>query len=194
MADLAVAELACAIRRQLAWRSAWSPARPPGRGTGAHSRDRAGRSSPPATSTISTTAAPSWRRVPRPLHILVALDWVQNRAGRRAMERACRAAGWPVVLRPTGAGRGRHRRGGPRLAPGHARSRRTCLRAGRVAPRLPRGLSRTSTPATRRSKDEAAFLPSSPASSASPPSPHGAVYAFRSCRPASRTSAAAAGG
>jgi putative membrane protein len=37
--------------------------------------------------------------VPRPLHILVALDWVKNRAGRLGMEQACRAAGWPVVLR-----------------------------------------------------------------------------------------------
>ena len=37
--------------------------------------------------------------VPRTVHILVALDWLQNRAGRMAMERACRAAGWPVVLR-----------------------------------------------------------------------------------------------
>lgn len=37
--------------------------------------------------------------VTRPLHILVALDWVHNRPGRRLMERACRAAGWPVVFR-----------------------------------------------------------------------------------------------
>jgi putative membrane protein len=38
--------------------------------------------------------------VPRPLHFLVALDWVQGSAGRRLMESVCRAARWPVVLRP----------------------------------------------------------------------------------------------
>ncbi len=37
--------------------------------------------------------------VPRPVHILVALDWVQNPIGKRMMEGACRAAEWPVVLR-----------------------------------------------------------------------------------------------
>ena len=37
--------------------------------------------------------------VPRPVHILVALDWVQNPIGKRVMGGACRAAGWPVVLR-----------------------------------------------------------------------------------------------
>lgn len=40
--------------------------------------------------------------VSRPLHILVALDWVQNTAGRLAMERLCAAARWPVVLRRDG--------------------------------------------------------------------------------------------
>jgi uncharacterized membrane protein/1-acyl-sn-glycerol-3-phosphate acyltransferase len=37
--------------------------------------------------------------VPRPVHILVALDWVQQRWLRRVMERACALARWPVVLR-----------------------------------------------------------------------------------------------
>jgi putative membrane protein len=41
--------------------------------------------------------------VPRPLHILVGLDWVGNPAGRAAMTALCRAAGWPVVLRRDGA-------------------------------------------------------------------------------------------
>lgn len=36
---------------------------------------------------------------PRPLHLLVALDWVTTPRGRRAMEWACRTARWPVVLR-----------------------------------------------------------------------------------------------
>ncbi|MEX2314824.1 MAG: carotenoid biosynthesis protein, partial [Thermomicrobiales bacterium] len=38
----------------------------------------------------------------RPVHILVALDWVKGGAGRTLMERACRMAGWPVVLRDDG--------------------------------------------------------------------------------------------
>lgn len=48
---------------------------------------------------------------PRPLCLLVALDWAPNRVMRAGMEIACRLAGWPVVLRsdrlersrPTGA-------------------------------------------------------------------------------------------
>lgn len=40
--------------------------------------------------------------IPRPAHILVALDWVTNPAGRIVMERACHAALWPVVERPSG--------------------------------------------------------------------------------------------
>lgn len=37
--------------------------------------------------------------VPRRLHILVALDWIQKRWQRRLMERACALVGWPVMLR-----------------------------------------------------------------------------------------------
>jgi putative membrane protein len=38
--------------------------------------------------------------VDRPLHILVALDWVRSGLQRRLMEWVCGLAGWPVVLRP----------------------------------------------------------------------------------------------
>jgi putative membrane protein len=38
--------------------------------------------------------------VPRPLHLVVALDWVEHPAGRSVMEQACAAAGWPIVVRP----------------------------------------------------------------------------------------------
>jgi len=38
----------------------------------------------------------------RPVHILVALDWVKGGPGRALMERACRMAGWPVILRGDG--------------------------------------------------------------------------------------------
>lgn len=38
--------------------------------------------------------------VPRPVRILVGLDWVRNPAGKIIMRRLCRAASWPVVMRP----------------------------------------------------------------------------------------------
>jgi putative membrane protein len=39
------------------------------------------------------------RAIPRRLHILVALDWVQKRWMRGVMERACTLTGWPILLR-----------------------------------------------------------------------------------------------
>ena len=38
----------------------------------------------------------------RPIHILVALDWVKSRWLRQIMEAACRAVCWPVILRDDG--------------------------------------------------------------------------------------------
>lgn len=40
--------------------------------------------------------------LPRAAHIMVALDWVHDRLGRRLMESACATARWPVVLRGDG--------------------------------------------------------------------------------------------
>jgi 1-acyl-sn-glycerol-3-phosphate acyltransferase len=37
--------------------------------------------------------------LPRRVHLYIALDWVPVRVARRAIERACRLVGWPVVLR-----------------------------------------------------------------------------------------------
>jgi len=37
--------------------------------------------------------------IPRPQRILVGLDWIENTAAKWAMDRACAAAGWPVVIR-----------------------------------------------------------------------------------------------
>ncbi len=36
----------------------------------------------------------------RPVHIVVGLDWIEGRVFRRVMESLCRAARWPIVLRP----------------------------------------------------------------------------------------------
>lgn len=40
----------------------------------------------------------------RPLHFLVALDWVHESRERRLMEGACQAARWPALLRPDRVG------------------------------------------------------------------------------------------
>ena len=37
--------------------------------------------------------------IARPVHVLVALDWVRSCTGRVGMEALCGIAGWPVVLR-----------------------------------------------------------------------------------------------
>jgi putative membrane protein len=44
------------------------------------------------------------RAVPRPVHVVVALDWAASGIQRAVMERACAWAGWPVILRPPPAG------------------------------------------------------------------------------------------
>lgn len=46
---------------------------------------------------------------PRPLHLLVALDWVRTTRVRRVMEAACRLAEWPIVLRADALRRPGHR-------------------------------------------------------------------------------------
>jgi putative membrane protein len=40
------------------------------------------------------------RVIPRPVHILVALDWAHSHWQRWLMELLCALAGWPVILRP----------------------------------------------------------------------------------------------
>lgn len=40
------------------------------------------------------------KHVPRPVHIVVGLDWASDASQRAWMERACRAAEYPIVLRP----------------------------------------------------------------------------------------------
>jgi putative membrane protein len=100
------------------------------------------------------------RRVPRPVHIVVGLDWTADATQRRWMERACRAAAYPIVLRPATLGE----------RPAYARSElvrytRTALhetgellRAGRVVLVFPEGYPNVD-PAFARKADDAAFLP-----------------------------------
>ena len=100
-------------------------------------------------------------RIPRPLHFLVALDWVHGRRQRRLMEWACRAARWPVLLRAERIGpvRAAYRRGevGPylRRAVGEAVE---LLREGRVLVVFPEGYP-TVDPEGSVKADPNAFLP-----------------------------------
>ncbi|MBX5458501.1 MAG: carotenoid biosynthesis protein, partial [Thermogemmatispora sp.] len=67
------------------------------------------------------------RAIPRPVHILVALDWAGTRWQRRLMELLCALAGWPVILRPE------------RLRASEASAADSAYRAEEVAPYLRRG-------------------------------------------------------
>jgi len=99
-------------------------------------------------------------RLPRPIHIIVGLDWAPNRAIRALMERVCRWAGYPIVLRPLTIG----------TAPAYAREEvvrytRTALaettrllQDGRVVLIFPEGYP-TIDPSGSQKRDDAAFLP-----------------------------------
>jgi putative membrane protein len=98
--------------------------------------------------------------VPRPVHILVALDWVQNGAARVGMDKACRAASWPVVMR---------RDGQHEVEPGVVartlrqaiRETMTLLEDGRVVLVFPEAFPNIDPGYTPKT-DEAGFLPFRP--------------------------------
>jgi putative membrane protein len=98
--------------------------------------------------------------VPRPLHILVALDWVRNRPGRLAMERACRAAAWPVVFRRDSA-TAVDEADAARALRRAAAETLELLGAGRVVVIFPEGYPNID-PGYTPKPDEAAFLPFQP--------------------------------
>jgi putative membrane protein len=72
---------------------------------------------------------------PRPLRILVTLDWLENAVGLRLMRGACEMAHWPIVVRSDA----QVRRGGAAQAGMDAASRRQLLAATRECVRLLRG-------------------------------------------------------
>jgi putative membrane protein len=103
--------------------------------------------------------------VPRPLHLLVALDWVATRRDRRVMEWACHTAQWPVVLRAErlqprghstygGADAGRYLRRAVRDAV-------TLLRAGRALALFPEAYPTVDSHATPQAGGDA-LLPFRP--------------------------------
>ena len=110
--------------------------------------------------------------IPRPVHILVALDWIERGTGRRAMDRACRLAGWPTVVRTDRASRARWERlpfaDRARLEASARRALRRAtaesialLRSGRVLLVFPEGYPNVDPGFTPKPDDEA-FLPFQP--------------------------------
>jgi putative membrane protein len=108
-------------------------------------------------------AAAIVRHVPRPVHIVVGLDWTENARQRAWMERACRAAQYPIVLRPATLG---ERAGyAPRELARYTRSAlrdvAALLAAGRVVLVFPEGYPNVDPTFTRKTDDET-FLPFAP--------------------------------
>ncbi len=99
--------------------------------------------------------------VPRPVHILVALDWLTNSAGRFAMEKACRAAGWPVVLRPHGPSGAVDELAAARAFRAAAKDSLALLSAGRVLLVFPEGYPNIDPGYTPKQNDDE-FLPFQP--------------------------------
>lgn len=96
----------------------------------------------------------------RPLHLVVALDWVESPLGMRVMTAACRAAAWPVVARPGHPSRRMRAPAEPDAALMRAAARESVglLRAGRALLVFPEGYP-TIDPGFTPKRDDAAFLP-----------------------------------
>ena len=100
------------------------------------------------------------RYVPRPVHIVVGLDWTADAKQRAWMERACAAADYPVVLRPATLGQrdGFARTELLRYTRTALRETSALLRAGRVVLAFPEGYPNVDPAFARKAGDDA-FLP-----------------------------------
>jgi len=100
------------------------------------------------------------RYVPRPVHIVVGLDWTNDAKTRAWMERACNAAQYPIVLRPPTLGaRGGYARGELlRYTRAGMRDAAALLGAGRVVLVFPEGYPNVD-PAFGQKTGNDAFLP-----------------------------------
>ena len=105
--------------------------------------------------------------VPRPLRILVTLDWLENPAGLRLMRSACQMARWPIVVRSDSQVWRSHATQA-RVAPAARRhvlaATRECvglLRGGQVLLVFPEGYPNID-PSFTPKLDDGAFLPFEP--------------------------------
>jgi putative membrane protein len=100
------------------------------------------------------------RSIRRPVHIVVGLDWANDARERRWMERACRAAGYPIVLRtPTlGVRTGFTREELVRYTRRAMRDVVALLHAGRVVLIFPEGYPNVDPAFAQKTGDDA-FLP-----------------------------------
>ena len=91
-------------------------------------------------------------RLRRPIHIVVGLDWTADAGQRSWMERVCRAAQYPVVLRPPTLDRsGSYRREElVRYTRAALRETTRLLRAGRVLLVFPEGYPNVDPAGTRK--------------------------------------------
>lgn len=96
--------------------------------------------------------------VPRPMHIMVALDWAGEGGLRRVMEAACRGAGWPIVLRPGPQGTAHNER---RYLIHAVADCVTLLRAGQLLVVFPEAYPNID-PSFTPKPDAASFLPFRP--------------------------------
>jgi putative membrane protein len=104
--------------------------------------------------------------VPRPLHLLVALDWVSGRARRRLLEWALGLVRWPVVLRTERLEREPGRSAYRAEEAGRYLRRATCdaiglLRAGRVLVIFPEAYPNVDSSFTLKANSDD-FLPFRP--------------------------------
>lgn len=100
------------------------------------------------------------RAVRRPVHIVVGLDWAASARQRRWMERACRAADYPIVLRPAtlGTSAGYRRDELLRYTRGGLTGAAALLRAGRVVLVFPEGYP-VVDPAAAKARTDDGLLP-----------------------------------
>ena len=100
------------------------------------------------------------RHVPRPVHIVVGLDWIADAQTRHWMERACNTAQYPILLRPATLG---ERNGYARNELRHytrtgVRDATALLTAGRVVLVFPEGYPNIDPTFARKTSDDE-FLP-----------------------------------
>ena len=96
--------------------------------------------------------------VPRPLRILVTLDWLENPIGLRLMRRACQIAKWPVVVRSDSQVRQDGARAARRQLLAATRKCVDLLRAGQLVLVFPEGYPNIDPGFTPKA-DDGAFLP-----------------------------------